>query len=210
VGFRCLSPRRRAARQIQTHYSALIGDVYATTEGRTLYIFTCTAPTTAGAPAAMTQAVPPRIWAALCGSGEECARRWQSLSRSCECTRRRGLVHRRRVVSDVHGPSWPNLSCWRAAREKVGPNRGRPLYTFYEDQEPGTSTVIKRAGTVSRSSRRYNRPRPRRRAESAKTIRSVMDALKSPPKQATEIAAADFFDLVRRKARFQQSISDDV
>ena len=62
---------------IGTYYSPVIGDYYTTKAGQTLYIFTCTAPSDAGSPGCDLPGGPAANWAAMCGTGEECERRWR-------------------------------------------------------------------------------------------------------------------------------------
>ena len=115
--------------EIETRFS-LMGEVYADKSGHTLYVYTCTSTgcDDPGGPAA--------LWAALCGEAQECARRWRPYRASSGAK----PVGEWSVVdvadpnfTDPAGPTYPR----DAPRVKAWAYRGRPVYTYYEDKEPG-------------------------------------------------------------------------
>jgi predicted lipoprotein with Yx(FWY)xxD motif len=122
---------------IKTRYHPLIGDIYTTREGRTLYIYTCTAPDGAnGAPGCDDPGGPAGYWAAMCGSPEECARRWRPYRAEADAkpVGDWSLVEVAypmfaEATGQTYPPGGPTVKAWAW--------RGRPLYTYYEDEKPG-------------------------------------------------------------------------
>jgi predicted lipoprotein with Yx(FWY)xxD motif len=114
---------------------ALIGDVYTDKAGRTLYTFNCTAPAQDGV-RCDAPGDPAGYWVALCGDAKECARRWHPYLAS---------PHARPVgewsIVDVAYPMFttnPGVTYPpEAPRVRGWAFRGTPVYTYYEDKEPG-------------------------------------------------------------------------
>lgn len=113
---------------INTRYSPVLGDIYTTRSGHSLYIYTCTSPgcDQPGGPAAYL--------AALCGS--ECAQRWRPYlaAPGAKPVGEWSIVE----VADplftdpagvLYPPEVPRVKAWAF--------QGRPLFTFHEDRDPG-------------------------------------------------------------------------
>ena len=114
---------------VGTHFS-LLGDVYTDKSGKTLYIFTCTGMGCDDPGGAAG------YWAALCRDGKECSRRWRPYPAPANAR----SVGEWSVVevadpifTDPTGTTYPP----DAPRVKAWAFRGRPVYTYYEDKEPG-------------------------------------------------------------------------
>jgi predicted lipoprotein with Yx(FWY)xxD motif len=122
---------------IATTYTPTIGDIYTTREGRTLYIFTCTSPNeTVTAPGCDRPGGPAAYWAALCGSGEECSRRWRPYAAATDAkpSAEWSVVEvSDPMFFDPAGTTYPA----GAKRVRAWAYRGHPVYTFYEDQAKG-------------------------------------------------------------------------
>ena len=123
--------RKLAARpsEIETRFSAM-GDVYSDKAGHTLYVYTCTSTgcDDLGGPAA--------LWAALCGEARECAQRWRPyrVASNAKPAGEWSIVEvADPIFTDPAGPTYPP----DAPRVKAWAFRGRPVYTYYEDKEPG-------------------------------------------------------------------------
>ncbi|MFT4025567.1 MAG: hypothetical protein QM676_02005 [Novosphingobium sp.] len=121
---------------IGTYYSPVIGDYYTTRSGQTLYIFTCTAPSDTGSPGCDLPGGPAAHWSAMCGTGEECARRWRPYL-AAPGARPQGEWSIVEVSDpmfvDPAGQTYPA----GARRLKAWAYRGRPVLTYYEDKAPG-------------------------------------------------------------------------
>src|SRR5438094_2623939 len=115
--------------EITSHFS-LLGDVYTDKNGKTLYIFTCTGMGCDDPGGAAG------YWAALCRDGKECSRRWRPYLAGPNA---RGVGEWSAVevadpiFTDPTGTTYPA----DAPRVKAWAYRGRPVYTYYEDKEPG-------------------------------------------------------------------------
>lgn len=116
--------------------TTLLGKVFTTRQGMTLYRFTC-----------MEMEAPDYLpcddpgdaaayWSALCGDGKECARRWRPYRPSPKA-RPSGDFSIMEVTQvpflDPTGVTQPA----GVPKVKVWAYRGRPLYTFVDDDEPG-------------------------------------------------------------------------
>jgi predicted lipoprotein with Yx(FWY)xxD motif len=122
---------------IGTHYSPLLGDVYTTRAGRTLYIFACTAPNnTIGAPGCDRPGGPAAYWAALCGSGKECSRRWRPYLAESGA-RPRGEWSIVEVADPLFTDPAGITNPPGSTHVRAWAYRGRPVYTYYEDKAPG-------------------------------------------------------------------------
>jgi predicted lipoprotein with Yx(FWY)xxD motif len=122
---------------VATRYSPILGDIYVNREGRTLYVFSCGNPSSAiGAPGCDAPGGPAGYWAALCGSGEECSRRWRPYLAAAG-----SKPSGEWSVVEVSDPMFTDPSAGTyppgTPRVKAWAYRGRPVYTFYEDHAPG-------------------------------------------------------------------------
>jgi len=119
---------------IGTHLT-LLGDVFTNKDGKTLYTFSCTAPARDGV-RCDDPGDPAGYWVALCGDAKECARRWRPYLADAGA-RDQGLWS----VVDVAYPMFttnPGVTYPpEAPRVKAWAYRGNPVYTYYEDKEPG-------------------------------------------------------------------------
>jgi predicted lipoprotein with Yx(FWY)xxD motif len=115
--------------EIGTHFS-LLGDVYTDKSGRTLYVFTCTGM------GCDDPGGPAGYWSALCRDGKECSRRWRPYVAAANA-RPVGewsvIDVADPIFTDPTGTTYPP----DAPRVKAWAYRGRPVYTYYEDKEPG-------------------------------------------------------------------------
>jgi predicted lipoprotein with Yx(FWY)xxD motif len=109
---------------------SLIGDVYTDKAGRTLYTFACQ---TQGCdlPGAGAAAM-----SALCSTGQECMRRWRPYLAGPNARPSGGWT-----VVDVPQPMFtdPAGQLYPAGGPTVKgwAYRGKPVFTFYEDKQPG-------------------------------------------------------------------------
>jgi predicted lipoprotein with Yx(FWY)xxD motif len=117
----------------------LQGEVYTTKNGRTLYTYSCMAGgITPGATRIGCDDAgdPAGYLVALCGSPDECSRRWQPV-RAPANARPKG----RWSVVDITYPMFTDprgmLYPADAPHIKVWAYRGRPLFTYYRDRDPG-------------------------------------------------------------------------
>jgi predicted lipoprotein with Yx(FWY)xxD motif len=120
--------------EIEKRFS-LLGDVYTDKAGRTLYVFTCQPPAVGGV-RCDDPGDAAEYWVALCGSGQECARRWQPYLAPAGAH----PVGDWSVVdvsypmfTEATGTTYPP----ETARVKAWAYRGMPAYTYYEDKEAG-------------------------------------------------------------------------
>jgi predicted lipoprotein with Yx(FWY)xxD motif len=114
---------------------SLIGDVYTDKAGRTLYVFTCGSPAGDGV-RCDDPGDAAEYWAALCGDGKECARRWQPYLAPANA---RAIGDWSAV--DVAYPMFTEATGFtyppEVPRVKAWAYRGAPVYTYYEDRGPG-------------------------------------------------------------------------
>jgi len=113
----------------------LAGDVFTDKSGFTLYTFNCSTPARDGV-RCDDPGDAAGYWVALCGDAKECARRWRPYKASSDA-RPVGLWS----VVDVAYPMFttnPGITYPpEAPRVKAWAYRGNPVYTYYEDKEPG-------------------------------------------------------------------------
>lgn len=111
-----------------------LGRVYATSDGMSLYTYSCReeAP---GFPSCDQPGDAAAHLASLCGSGTDCANKWRPYLAASEAKSAGEWT-----VMDVSNPPFlertgqlgegvPTVRAWAY--------RGRPVYTYYEDQKPG-------------------------------------------------------------------------
>jgi predicted lipoprotein with Yx(FWY)xxD motif len=123
----------------------LAGQSYATATGRTLYGYSCmVGGMVAGAgggarvaPASCDEAGDPAGYmVSLCGDAKECARRWKPYLAAANA-RRVGnwapVEITYPMFTDPRGVLYPS----DAPKVRVWAFRGRPLFTYYEDEKPG-------------------------------------------------------------------------
>ena len=122
-------------RQFRTR-TTLAGKVYTTDKGMTLYSFTCTESEAADYLPCDDPGDAAVYWSALCGDAKECSRRWR-LYRPAPGARPSGEF----TIEEVSDPPFldPAATTAPAAAPKVKAwaYRGKPLYTFVDDDEPG-------------------------------------------------------------------------
>jgi predicted lipoprotein with Yx(FWY)xxD motif len=120
--------------EIRTHMS-LVGEVYTDKDGHTLYTYNCNTPTRDGV-RCDEPGDPAGYWVALCGDAKECARRWHPYLAPAN-TRPAGQWSAvditypvfRENPGVIYPPELPHVKVWAY--------RGTPLWTYYEDKEPG-------------------------------------------------------------------------
>jgi predicted lipoprotein with Yx(FWY)xxD motif len=115
--------------------AALIGDVFTDKTGMTLYTYGCTTP--AGDGVRCDDAGDPAGYmVALCGDAKECARRWRPYQAAANAQ----SVGDWSVI-DIAYPMFTTnpgvLYPSDAPHVKAWAYRGNPVYTYYEDKEPG-------------------------------------------------------------------------
>lgn len=128
-------PAAKIPAQFRTR-TTLVGKVFTTDKGMTLYSFSC-----------MESEVPDFLscddpgdaaayMSALCGDGKECARRWR-LYRPAANAKPSGQFTIEEVTElpflDPAGVTAPD----GVAKVKAWAYRGKPLYTYVEDEKPG-------------------------------------------------------------------------
>ena len=120
--------------EIRKHMS-LIGEVYTDKAGHTLYTYNCNTPTRDGV-RCDEPGDPAGYWVALCGDAKECARRWHPYLAPANA-RPVGVWSVADITYPVfkenpgviYPPDLPHVKVWAY--------RGTPLWTYYEDKEPG-------------------------------------------------------------------------
>jgi predicted lipoprotein with Yx(FWY)xxD motif len=115
--------------------SSLVGDVYTNREGRTLYAFTCGSLSGDGV-RCDDPGDPAAYWAALCGDAQECARRWRPYlaSGSARPVGEWSIVDvSYPMFTEATGTTYPA----QTPRVRAWAYRGLPVYTYYEDKQPG-------------------------------------------------------------------------
>jgi predicted lipoprotein with Yx(FWY)xxD motif len=120
--------------EIRSQFS-LIGEIYTDSGGRTLYVFACTTPVRDGV-GCDDPGDAAAYWSALCGEAKDCARRWRPYA---------ATANARDVgdwsVVDVADPMFIEATgaTYPAGtpRVKAWAYRGRPVYTYFQDKEPG-------------------------------------------------------------------------
>ena len=122
-------------RQFRTRIT-LAGKVYTTDKGMTLYSFSCTESEAADYLPCDDPGDAAVYWSALCGDAKECSRRWR-LYRPAPGARPSGEF----TIEDVSDPTFLDPAGTTAPSEapkvKAWAYRGKPLYTFVDDDEPG-------------------------------------------------------------------------
>lgn len=117
---------------------SLTGDVFATAQGRTLYTYNCNSGRGLGGSRVSCddQGDPAAFMVALCGDPKECANRWKPYLASSDDK----PVGEFSVIditypmfTDMRGELYPA----DAPRVKAWAYRGKPLFTYYEDEKPG-------------------------------------------------------------------------
>jgi len=119
---------------IGTHL-ALIGNVYTNKEGHTLYTFNCTSPARDFV-RCDEPGDPAGYWVALCGDAKECARRWRPYLAPTDA-RPLGLWSVIEVAYPMFTTNPGIIYPPEASRVRTWAYRGSPVYTYYEDKEPG-------------------------------------------------------------------------
>lgn len=115
---------------------SLLGDVYTTSKGLSLYTYNCNSGGIFGRTACDDAGDPAAFMVALCGSGEECARRWQPYIApvNAKPTGEFSVVDiTYPMFTDYRGELYPA----GAPKVKAWAYRGKPLFTYYEDEKPG-------------------------------------------------------------------------
>ncbi len=129
----------RRARPVPAQFATrttLLGKVYTTDKGMTLYSFSCSETEVPDFLPCDDPGDAAAYWSALCGDAKECSRRWRPYRPSANA-RPSGEFSILEVSDppflDPAGTTAPP----EAPRVKVWAYRGRPLYTFVDDDEPG-------------------------------------------------------------------------
>lgn len=126
---------RAVPRQFGTR-TTMVGKVYTTDKGMTLYSFSCTETEVADFLPCDDPGDAAAYWSALCGDGKECSRRWR-LYRPTANARPSGEF----TIEEVSDPPFLDPAGTTAPpgtlRVKAWAYRGKPLYTFVDDDEPG-------------------------------------------------------------------------
>ncbi len=121
---------------IETRFT-LIGDVYADENGRTLYTFSCGGGGRRGGGVSCDiPGSPAGFWVALCGSAEECSRRWRPYlaEEGVEPVGEWSIVEvADPIFTDPRGLTYPD----DAPRVEAWAYKGKPLYTYYDDVKSG-------------------------------------------------------------------------
>ncbi len=115
----------------------VIGDVYTTKEGMALYVFSCGS-FTGDALSCDDPGDAAAYWALHCGKAEVCAKLWR-LVRAPKAARPVGDWSVVDVAVPLYGDTTGStyLPAEAPSRVKAWAWRGRPLYTFADDGEPG-------------------------------------------------------------------------
>ena len=116
--------------------TTLLGKVYTTAKGMTLYSFSCTESEVPDFLPCDDPGDAAAYWSALCGDGKECSRRWR-LYLPAANARPSGEF----TIEEVSDPPFLDPAGTTAPpsapRVKAWAYRGKPLYTFVDDDEPG-------------------------------------------------------------------------
>jgi len=110
----------------------LTGDVYTDKKGMSLYTYNCNA----GGVTCDESGDPAAFMVALCGDGKECARRWRPYMAAANAKPEGEfsiLDITYPMFTDMRGGLYPA----DAPKVKVWAYRGKPLFTYYEDEKPG-------------------------------------------------------------------------
>jgi predicted lipoprotein with Yx(FWY)xxD motif len=121
-------------------HMSLWGDIYTDKAGRTLYLYGCTAASIGGPDnggmSCDDPGDPAGYLVALCGSPQECARRWHPYLAPAGA-RPVGdwsvVETSYPMFTDPRGPLYPS----DAPKVHAWAYRGRPVFTYYEDEKPG-------------------------------------------------------------------------
>ena len=119
---------------IGRHFS-LLGEVYTDKAGRTLYVFTCSTPVGDGV-RCDDPGDAAAYWSALCGVAKECARRWRPYIATADAPAAGDwsvVEVADPMFVDALGATYPPGT----PRVKAWAFRGRPVYTYVLDKEPG-------------------------------------------------------------------------
>lgn len=121
----------------------LMGDVYTDKKGMSLYTYNCNANGGTGTLIKRVTGVacddagdPAAFMVALCGDGKECARRWHPYiaAPGAKPEGEFSIVDiTYPMFTDMRGKLYPS----DAPRVKAWAYRGKPLFTYYEDEKPG-------------------------------------------------------------------------
>lgn len=129
VVFRKLAP---PPAEIRTRFT-LLGDVYTSKAGLTLYTFNCLGFQSQGCE---QPGGPAAYWSALCGDARECSRRWRPYRAEPGAVNSGDWTVMEvpdPIFSDPTGPTWgkdlPRVRAWAW--------RGKPVYTYHADKQPG-------------------------------------------------------------------------
>jgi len=114
---------------------SVIGEVYADAAGKTLYVFTCSTPVGDGV-RCDDPGESAVYWSALCGEAKDCATRWRPYI-AAPGSRDHGQWTVVEVADPMfidalgitYPPGTPRVKAWAF--------RGRPVYTYFKDKEPG-------------------------------------------------------------------------
>lgn len=116
--------------------TTLVGKVYTTDKGMTLYQFSCTEGEVPDFLPCDDPGDAAAYWSALCGDAKECSRRWRPY-RPATGAKPSGEFTIEEITDppflDPAGTTAPP----EASKVKVWAYRGKPLYTFVDDDEPG-------------------------------------------------------------------------
>lgn len=121
--------------QIKTRFS-LIGEIYTNEDGMALYVFTCQAPV--DSQSCDDPGDPAAYWTVVCSTADVCAEHWRPFLADA-----RARPSGEWTIMDVPHPvySEPNGLTYQADNPnpvvRVWAYRGRPVYTFADDDEPG-------------------------------------------------------------------------
>lgn len=112
------------------------GDVFTDKSGQTLYSYSCNAGGFAARINCDDPGDPAAFMVALCGDGQECARRWKPYlaQAGAEPAGEFSVVDiTYPMFTDMRGELYPA----DAPKVQAWAYRGRPLFTYYEDEKPG-------------------------------------------------------------------------
>lgn len=129
-----LQERGKRPAEIGTQMT-LTGEVYTDAEGHTLYVFSCRTGLRS-TERCDDPGDPAGYWVALCGSPEACAHRWRPYlaGDNAKPSGDWSIVEvPNPIFTDPLGVTYPP----DAPRVRAWAHRGRPVYTYYQDKNPG-------------------------------------------------------------------------